>query len=51
MTTLPACLPAGIAVCVVAAGVWVVVGVVSAGIDWRERRAARADRKQPRESP
>ncbi|MFI5473165.1 hypothetical protein ACIA6D_23360 [Streptomyces cacaoi] len=38
MTTLPACLPAGIAACTVAAGVCGAVGAASAWIDWRERR-------------
>lgn len=38
MTALPACLPAGIAACMVAAGVCGVLGAASAWIDWRGRR-------------
>ena len=41
MTTLSACLPAGIAACMVAAGVCGALGVASAWIDWRERRRSK----------
>ncbi|OOQ47282.1 hypothetical protein AFM16_31570 [Streptomyces antibioticus] len=38
VTTLPACLPAVIAACMVAAGAFAVLVPVGAWIDWRERR-------------
>lgn len=43
MTALPALLPAGIAACMVAAGVCGAVGVASAWFDWRERRRGARD--------
>lgn len=48
MTTLPAWLPAVIAGGLVAAAGWVVVGVASAGLDWRDaRRLKRAQDPEP----
>lgn len=55
MTTLPAWLPAVIAGGLVAAAGWMVVGVASAAVDWRDarrlKRAQGAEPSDPRTQP